>query len=109
MCDLSVIMITFVLDGESSSSQNSPRENKEKSKDSGNKDKVDNDSKPLLNKNTIIGMLSELVKSYSGVAQLIAEYEVQKPLNQVRSQVGNQQLNVLMYKSAINRLVMRPG
>lgn len=77
----------MIIDGESSSSQSSSKENKDKSKESGDKEKLDNESKPLLNKNTVLGILSELVKSYSGVAQLIAEFEIQKPVKQVKSQM----------------------
>lgn len=75
------------IDGESSLSQSSSKENKDKKKESENKDKLDAGCKPLLNKNYVLGILSELVKSYSGLAQLIAEFEVQKPVKEAKSQV----------------------
>jgi hypothetical protein len=73
---------------ESSCSQSSSASSKDKNKESEGA-KMENDSKPLLNKKTILGILSELVKSYSGVAQLIAEYEVQRPGKQNNSQVSS--------------------
>jgi hypothetical protein len=76
------------VDIESSCSQSSSTGSKDKSKETeGNK--IENESKPLLNKKTVLGILSELVKSYSGVAQLIAEYEIQRPGKQNNFQVGN--------------------
>ena len=71
---------------ESSCSQSSSASSKDKNKESDGK-KMENDSKPLLNKKSVLGILSELVKSYSGVAQLIAEYEIQRPGKQHNSQV----------------------
>ena len=46
---------------------------KEENKDS-SKDVLQTTSKPLLSKSSILKLLAELVKSYSGVAQLITDY-----------------------------------
>ena len=82
------------VDSESSCSQSCATGSKEKTKEA-TADKMENECKPLLNKNTVLGLLSELVKSYSGVAQLIAEYEIQRPGNLSNSQVGRESSNFL--------------
>ena len=46
----------------------------------------------MLNKRTVLSILSELVKSFSGVAQLIAEYEIQKIGQENCSQVEDKLL-----------------
>ena len=48
--------------------ENTKEENKDSSKD------IQTTSKPLLSKSSILKLLAELVKSYSGVAQLITDY-----------------------------------
>lgn len=77
----------LTLDTEASSSQNSSTGNKEKESETAGKN-LENESKPLLTKKIVLGILSELVKSYSSVAQLIAEYEIQRPGKQSNPQVG---------------------
>ncbi len=89
---------------ESSCSQSSSASSKDKNKESDGK-KMENDSKPLLNKKSVLGILSELVKSYSGVAQLIAEYEIQRPGKQHNSQVIRKSLLLVHKINTFVRLV----
>ena len=76
----------ITIDNEASS-QNSSTGSKDKDSEAAGK-KIENESKPLLTKKIVLGILSELVKSYSSVAQLVAEYEIQTPGKQSSPQVG---------------------
>ena len=83
------IFFVLLTDSDSPSSQNSSKESKGKLKDGEKNREVENEDKPLLNKTSVLCMLGELVKSYSGVAQLIDEFEVQHSMTQSRSQVSS--------------------
>ena len=83
----STFSFLVTIDNEASSSQNSSTGSKDKDSEAAGK-KIENESKPLLTKKIVLGILSELVKSYSSVAQLVAEYEIQTPGKQSSPQVG---------------------
>ena len=82
----STFSFLITIDNEASS-QNSSTGSKDKDSEAAGK-KIENESKPLLTKKIVLGILSELVKSYSSVAQLVAEYEIQTPGKQSSPQVG---------------------
>lgn len=80
------------LDSDASSQSSTSRKHKKSKETKETKETKEDgtviDSKPLLNRNAILGILSELTKSYSGVALIVAEHEIQKPGKQGNSMVS---------------------